>query len=150
MGVILASIVLLFLNKKEGSKVLALCLICYLSTLYIVRCSEILVFEDYLLLYGVTTTLMCVSTVYLTELKVWHKLAALLTVLPQLYYLLVLYKPYVLSTAIPMWFLFNVDSIFVYGVLCIAYEQRAVMDLSELEFKDYILNITILLCLVLF
>lgn len=150
MNIIIASVFLIFLNKMEERKVLAVVLIIYLVTAYYVRASNILTFQDYINFYSVMTLALCALTIYLTEMKVILKTISMLVVIPQVFYIYILYKPYALPLGVPMWFLMNADYIFMYGVFSIAYEQSVTFNMSKLCFKEYLLNMCILVSLILF
>ena len=150
MELIVASILTLFLNKEEGNKILACFLILYIISLEVVLTFKTLVFQDYINFYSISTGVLCMGLYVYTKRDYLHKLLVLSVVIPHIYYLLILYKPYLLSPHIPIWWLLNVDSLFVYGVFFILYEQRNDFNFRQMKFRELIINIAILMILVLF
>ena len=131
MGVIMANCFLIFLNKEEGKKILAILLMVYLIVMNYTRGYTLLTLEDYIDFYSILSLFLCIAVLCATEFKVKH-------------------KPYFLSENIPLWLLDNLDSFFTYGVFCIAYEQCMTFDMSKLCFKEYALNLAIFSSLILF
>lgn len=150
MGVVLASILTIFVNKKDDNKILACLLLLYISLIEIINYYKYPVLQDYINIYAVLTLWMCICLYCYTEKDYLHKLTAVSIILPQIYYLSILYKPYLLFEFIPVWFLFNADTFFIYGVFYILYEQRTNFNFKNMEFKEFMINIGILFVLVLF
>ena len=149
-GLVGASILTIFLNKKEGNKILACLLITYILFIRFNYYLQHMILQDYLGVYTISTLLLCGSLFFYTKRSLIQTIIILSVVLPQLYYLLILYKPYILLSSIPVWWLFNVDKIFIYSVFFILYEQALEVDFRDMKFKDFTLNIAILCSLVLF
>ena len=152
MGIIIASILTFFLNKREESKILAILLIAYVLFINSLTYFKWASFTDYVHLYSISTTILCISLFVYTKRDWKQFLLVFLTVVPQVYYLLVLYKPYLLCTYIPFWWLVSVDKLFTYSVFLLCYEQGMDFNfkLEGMTFKEVILNIAITLFLILF
>lgn len=153
MAVIVSSIFTIFLNKREANKVLAWLLIIYVSCLKGVEYLQIATTQDYINIYTVLTLGMIFGVVVLSGRKILHVIISTTVIAPQLYYLLILYKPYLLLSNIPLWWVLSVDQVFTYSVFFMLYEQANdlsnIPSLAKLSFKDYILNALIWLSLFL-
>lgn len=150
MNIIIASIFTLFLNKQDKNKILACILICYLALMNTMLYLKIAVFQDYLDIYIVLTSIVLISLIIHTDRKITKILVLISVVIPHSYYLLILYKPYLLSNMIPIWWLFSVDSILSYSVFFILYEQANDFKFKDMKFKDLMLNGCVVLSLFLF
>lgn len=149
MGIIVASILTLFLNKQEKNKVLACILISYIAILNTLLYLEIAVLQDYLNIYTALTLIVLISLIVHTDKSIVKVLILFSVIVPHLYYLLILYKPYMLMENTPIWWLFSVDSILTYSVFFILYEQANDFNFKSISFKDYMLNAFIIMSLFL-
>lgn len=150
MNLIIASILVMFLNKKQEGKILAFNLVLYLLVLEVIYYFKLPVFQDYLNIYTLLTVSLMTSLVVHTERVVTKIIFTTSIILPHTYYLLVLYKPYLLSSLIPIAWLFSVDTVLRYSILFITYEKANNLKFRGLCFEDYMLNVFIVLSLILF
>lgn len=152
MGLIIASILTIFLSKREESKILAILFIAYLSLINSLNYLKSVSFLDYIQIYNTSTLILCTCLFIYTK-REWKQFSLLLlTVLPHIYYLMVLYKPYMFSGYIPIWWWVNVDTVFMYSVFFLCYEQSTDFSFkfSEVNFREWLLHIAITLFLILF
>ena len=149
MGIIIASVLTLLLNKKEKNKILACILISYIAILNTLLYLEIAVFQDYLNIYTFLTILVLISLIIHTDKNIFKVLILFSVIIPHLYYLLILYEPYMLIENTPIWWLFSVDSILTYSVFFILYEQANDFNFKGVGFKEYMLNAFIIMSLFL-
>ena len=150
MEIVVASILTIFLNKEEDNKILATFLILYISAMEIALHYRYFVFDDYITFYTVCSLTLCIALYIYTRRTYINIILVLSVTLPQLFYLLILHKPYLLPTAAPMWLLLGVDKLFIYGVFFILYEQRNDFNFRNMKFREFIINAAILITLIAF
>lgn len=150
MDIILASFLLLFLNKEENAKYLACLLILYLVLIKFLYITKLPSFQDYLYTYTILTSSLCICVMLLTNKTIWYRVSSLSVVVPQLVYIVLMNKPYLISEYTPYWFLLKADLYFAYGVFLVAYDYSKLFNLKSMKLKDKLLNVSIVYCLVMF
>ena len=148
MGIILASLLTLFVTRSYYRRLLSCLLVLYVLFNEILILTKLPTFEDYLMLYTASCLLFCTVILLNSGSGVLKKILAISVVVPQLYYLLVLYKPYLLSEHIPMWFMLYADKLFIYGVFALFYNTN--IDYNDLSFKSVIVHSGVIMCLLVF
>ncbi len=148
MGMLFATLLTLVSNKVDENKIMAILFLIYIFTSELVYYNQVVTFEQQVTLKTLFDSLMILGVLSFTKKALIPFTIALSVVLPQAYYLIILYFPNLMVEWLPCWFWNEVDTLFIYGVFIILYEQGTDFDFNKMSFKDYMLNFSILFCLI--
>lgn len=150
MGLVIATLLAMIINRQENNKILGLFLVAHIALNNIITYYGLTTVGDYIKFITWLDLILMLILITLTDRKLLTVLFSVVIIVPQTYYLIVLYKPYLFLEEIPMWWWLNVNTIFLYGVFGVLYEQALELDFKKMQFKNYMINLGILVSLIVF
>lgn len=150
LGPLIAYLCILFADNNYRDKLLCVTMILYLVTYSFVKWTCYLTTVDLVHLYLFSNLIVFFLLFKLSKENIYVKLYLISLVLPQTYYLAVLYKPYLLSPMIPFWFLLKVDSLFLWGVVFLLQDQKVGWNIESMTTREYVVSTGVLISFLLF